>query len=296
MNSRDELLTPQLLRDWPLPAIQGSKYARGQILVIGGARSTPGAAMLSATAAMRVGGGHLTLGVAGSVAVAVAVALPESGVVGLSETEAGAVRGTGANELAGRIDAADVILLGPGLNEPNETAALLMNTVDRLAKTTRMVLDADALIALAGLDDPPELEGRLVLTPNIREASELLEWSIDEIDERGVEHCAVEVAGRYDAVTCLQGVVARPDGTRWLLSTGSAGLAMSGSGDVLAGVIAGLVARGADLDQAAAWGTYLHAAAGDRLTARVGATGFLARELLEELPGILVELLAPAPG
>ena len=84
MNSRDELLTPQLLRDWPLPAIQGSKYARGQILVIGGARSTPGAAMLSATAAMRVGGGHLTLGVADSVAVAVAVALPESGVVGLS--------------------------------------------------------------------------------------------------------------------------------------------------------------------------------------------------------------------
>jgi hydroxyethylthiazole kinase-like uncharacterized protein yjeF len=295
MNSRDELLTPHLLREWPLPAIKGSKYARGQVLVIGGARPTPGAAMLSATAAMRVGGGHLTLGVAESVAVAVAVALPESGVVGLTETEAGAVRGTGADELAGRIDSADVILLGPGLNEPDETAALLTNTVDRLAETTRMVLDADALIALASLDDPPKLEGRLVLTPNIREASQLLDRSIDEIDEQGDEDCAVEIAGLYHAVTCLQGVVARPDGARWLLSTGSAGLAMSGSGDVLAGVIAGLLARGADLDQAASWGTYLHAAAGDRLTARVGATGFLARELLEELPGILVELLAPAP-
>ena len=90
MNSRDELLTPHLLREWPLPAIQGSKYARGQILVIGGARPTPGAAMLSATAAMRVGGGHLTLGVAESVAVAVAVALPESGVIGLPENDAGA--------------------------------------------------------------------------------------------------------------------------------------------------------------------------------------------------------------
>src|SRR6187551_2392532 len=101
MNSRDELLTPHLLRAWPLPAIQGSKYERGQILVIGGARPTPGAAMLSATGAMRVGGGHLTLGVAESVAVAVAVALPESGVIGLPENDAGAV--SGVDDVAERI-------------------------------------------------------------------------------------------------------------------------------------------------------------------------------------------------
>src|SRR5215213_8205727 len=115
MNARSEWLTPRLLRGWPLPAIQGSKYERGQILVIGGARPTPGAAMLSATAAMRVGGGHLTLGVAESVAVAVAVALPESGVIGLPENDAGAVCGLDA--VAERIEAADVVLLGPGLNE-----------------------------------------------------------------------------------------------------------------------------------------------------------------------------------
>jgi ADP-dependent NAD(P)H-hydrate dehydratase len=294
MRSQGDLLTPHLLRAWPLPAIQGSKYERGQILVIGGARPTPGAAMLSATAAMRVGGGHLTLGVAESVAVAVAVALPESGVIGLPENDAGAVCGLDA--VAERIEAADVVLLGPGLNEPSETAQLLVDAVGSLGEDTRMVLDADALIALAALDDPPELEGRLVLTPNIREASALLERSLDDIEERGAEKCAVEVARRHQAVTCLQGVVARPDGAKWLLSTGSPGLAMSGSGDVLAGVIAGLLARGADLDQAAAWGTYLHAAAGDRLTARVGATGFLARELLDQLPGILVELLAPTAG
>src|SRR4051812_37497023 len=86
INRPSEPLTPQLLRGWPLPRLQGSKYGRGAIVVIGGARATPGAAMLSALAAMRVGGGRLTMGVAESAAVHVAVAIPEAGVTGLDET------------------------------------------------------------------------------------------------------------------------------------------------------------------------------------------------------------------
>ena len=83
------VVTPALLRDWPLPAVGSSKYGRGQVLVVGGARGTPGAAMLAALASLRAGAGRLTLGVADSVAVAVAVALPESGVLGLPETATG---------------------------------------------------------------------------------------------------------------------------------------------------------------------------------------------------------------
>jgi NAD(P)H-hydrate repair Nnr-like enzyme with NAD(P)H-hydrate dehydratase domain len=87
-------------------------------------------------------------------------------------------------------------------------------------------------------------------------------------------------------------VIAAPDGRCWWTSTGSGGLGTSGSGDVLAGAVAGLLARGADLDQATCWGTHLHGAAGDRLAARVGPLGYLARELVEQLPLALVELSA----
>jgi hydroxyethylthiazole kinase-like uncharacterized protein yjeF len=260
-------------------------------MVIGGARATPGAAMLGALAAMRVGGGHLTLGVAESVAVAVAVAVPESGVVALSETPSGAVRGAGAEQLAGELETMDAVLIGPGLSDPDETSELIERATGHLGDDTKVVLDAQALISLSqhGL---PDLKDRLVLTPNVGEAKALLSHGSLDPDSQPIEDCAVEIARRHDAVVCLQGVVAAPDGHTWMLSTGNPGLATSGSGDVLAGAVAGLLGRGAEPTQAAGWGTYLHAAAGDRLTARVGATGFLAREVLDELPGLLVELLA----
>ena len=87
------VVTPALLRGWALPEVGSSKYGRGQVLVVGGARGTPGAAMLAAVASLRAGAGRLTLAVGESVAVAVAVAIPESGVVGLPETSSGSVRG-----------------------------------------------------------------------------------------------------------------------------------------------------------------------------------------------------------
>src|SRR5687767_11781290 len=93
---RPELVTPTLLRNWPLPGGGSSKEDRGSVLVIGGARKTPGAALLAGLAALRAGAGRLTLGVAESAATQLAIALPEAGVVGLAETPAGSVRGDGA--------------------------------------------------------------------------------------------------------------------------------------------------------------------------------------------------------
>ena len=100
---------------------------------------------------------------------------------------------------------------------------------------------------------------------------------------------AVRIAERYGAAVSLSGCIASPDGRRWQVPTGHPGLGTGGSGDVLAGAIAGLLARGADAEQASCWGTYLHATAGDRLAARVGRLGFLAGELADELPVVLVE-------
>jgi ADP-dependent NAD(P)H-hydrate dehydratase len=285
MSSRADLITPAFLREWRLPAPGTSKYDRGQVLVVGGARKTPGAALLAGVSALRVGAGRLTLAVAESAAPALAVAVPESGVIGLPETESGAVRGDAANRLGGEANT-DAVLVGAGLDDPEEAAGLLRNLVPLLEDDVRVHLDALALGVLPGLPEVQRaLSGRLLLTPNRSEAERLLDRDVRDLDDD-----VAEIAERYGAVVTCMNSIAAPDGSRWNSTSGFGGLATSGSGDVLAGTIVGVSARGATLAQAACWGTYLHAAAGDRLAVRVGPLGFLARELADELPALLVEL------
>lgn len=285
MPSRTEPITPALLRDWPLPADATSKYGRGQVVVIGGARATPGATLLAGVAALRVGAGRLTMGVARSVAVPLAIEVPESGVIGLPETEDGSPDGSGIDLLSDTLTTADAVLVGPGLDDPERTIALLDALSGAIPRKAPVLLDAFALGVLPQIPQVAErLAGRLVLTPNPKEAALLL--GVDEIDER----TCVDIAKKFDAVVTCQGRIAAPDGRQWEVSTGLPGLATSGSGDVLAGALVGILARGADLAQAACWATHLHAAAGDRLATRVGHLGYLAREIPDELPTLLEEL------
>ncbi|WP_456824509.1 NAD(P)H-hydrate dehydratase [Cellulomonas sp. P5_E12] len=285
MPSRTEVITPALLRDWPLPAGATSKYGRGQVVVIGGARSTPGAALLAGVAALRVGAGRLTMAVARSVSIPLAIELPEAGVVGLPETENGSPDGSGIELLAGDLQTADALLVGPGLDDPERTTDLLGSLGAMVPHKIPVLLDAFALGVLPQIPTVAEqLAGRLVLTPNPEEASRLL--GVDEIDE----HTCARIAKKYDAVVTCQGRIAAADGSQWEVSTGLPGLATSGSGDVLAGALIGILARGADPAQAACWATHLHAAAGDRLATRIGTLGYLARELPNELPTLLDEL------
>lgn len=323
--TRAEPVTPTLLRGWPLPGGGSGKDDRGSVLVIGGARSTPGAALLAGVAALRSGAGKLMLAVAESTAVQLAVALPEAGVTGLPETPGGSVLGSGASALGHQLAAADAILVGPGLDDAGEATALLRGLLrPELAggqapegkqsgkqsgnsegkqggkqggkrggerggnsggSRTPIILDAYALGSLPGLrDELGPWAGRLILTPNITEAGILLGRDVGEL-HRDV----AAIAAEYGAVVTCQGVIAGEDGL-WEITTGHSGLGTSGSGDVLAGVIAGLRARGTTDAQAACWGTHLHAAAGDRLASRLGGLGYLARELTEELPPLMMEL------
>ena len=318
---RPEDVTPSLLRDWPLPGGGSGKDDRGSVLVIGGARMTPGAALLAGVAALRAGAGRLTLAVADSVAVQLAVALPEAGVLALPETASGSVRGAGAaSALASLVNSSDAVLIGPGLDDKDEATALLrellgMAREDRSAgeNPPAIILDAFALGSLPELaDELGPWAGRLILTPNITEAGILLGHDADQLDQD-----VPELAEKYGAVVSCQGLIARPrgpaDGTDgaqeggadsghdggpdggpgpflWKITTGHSGLGTSGSGDVLSGAIAGLRARGTTDAQAVCWGTHLHASAGDRLASRLGGLGYLARELTEELPPLMMEL------
>jgi len=287
-----------LLRDWPLPGGGSGKDDRGSVLVIGGARMTPGAALLAGVAALRSGAGRLTLAVAESVAVQLAVALPEAGVLRLPETASGTVKGSSAAAvLAAPVEAADAVLIGPGLDDKEEATALLRGLLKVPAgkQPPAIILDAFALGSLPELaGELGSWAGRLILTPNVTEAGILLGHDSGEL-ARDVP----ELAEKYGAVVSCQGVIARPGGAAgkagggaslWEITTGHSGLGTSGSGDVLSGTIAGLRARGTTDAQAACWGTHLHAAAGDRLASRLGGLGYLARELTEELPPLMMEL------
>lgn len=279
-------VTPALLREWPLPEAGNSKYDRGRILVVGGAAQTPGAVQLAGLAALRVGAGHLTMAVAASAAIALAVAVPEAGVVGLPENERGSVLGNDLGAIADNLHSADVVIVGPGLDDAEQTTTLMRRLLPNLNDHAWLVLDAYALSALPELADAIEpVAGRMVLTPNGREAEILLGR---ELQNPRVD--VPKIAERYAAVVSSQGTIADQAGAVWQVSAGHDGLATSGSGDVLAGALGGLLGRHAEGAQSAVWATYAHAAAGDRLAARVGRLGFLAREILDELPGILVEL------
>jgi ADP-dependent NAD(P)H-hydrate dehydratase len=295
------LVTPSLLRDWPLPAPGEDKYSRGSVLVIGGARATPGAALLAGAAALRAGAGKLTLAVAESVAVQVGVALPECGAMGLPETSSGSVTGEGLDRISSYLDNADAILVGPGLDDPDLAEDLLRALLEREEGAGEkndgggpaVVLDAFALGALVNVADRfGPWKGRLILTPNPKEAEILLGRDLKDLPAD-----VAEISDRYQAVVSCQGLIARPSGVDvpeeselWKITTGYGGLGTSGSGDVLAGAIAGLRARGTTGPQAACWGTHLHAAAADRLASRLGPLGFLARELADELPALMLEL------
>lgn len=284
-------VTPSLLRRWRLPDAGGGKEGRGRTLIVGGSSETPGAVLLAAEAALRCGAGKLQVATAASVAHAVAVALPEALVRALPEDGHGAVRGDCAPAVRELAEAASCVLVGPGLADVGQSAALLQGLVDGLE--TPVIVDA---LAMAGLTEDPtllhHLGGRAVLTPNPGEMARTLHAEDDEIAADPLAG-ARDLAARTRAVVSVGGetsFVATPAGEAWVDPSGAAGLGISGSGDVRAGIVAGLVARGCEPEQAAVWAAHLHGRVGERLASTVGRLGFLAREVPPMLPAMLAEI------
>ncbi|MCW2839761.1 MAG: NAD(P)H-hydrate dehydratase [Aeromicrobium sp.] len=280
-------LTPGRLREWPLPAAEGDKSSRGTVLVVGGSRFTPGAVLLAGTAALRAGAGKLQLATTESTATALSIAVPEAMVIGLPENDAGAAHASQVDQLVDLACAADVVLIGPGLIDVDEAGSLLEVVIDAIGDDVSVVVDAYALGALSKRQEL--LKGRArraVLTPNQGEGARLLDRDLgDDLDEE-----SAVIARTFDCVVSLFGHVARPDGTVWRDETADTGLGTSGSGDVLAGLVAGLLARGADPEQAACWAAHVHAAAGQRLAVEHGRVSYLAREIVDGIAPALAAL------
>jgi ADP-dependent NAD(P)H-hydrate dehydratase len=285
------LVTPEVLLAWPLPEPSGGKNARGSILVIGGSTETLGAVLLAAVASMRAGAGKLQVATVASMAPHVATALPEALVRALPETDGGAIAPGAADTVRDLAEAADAVLIGPGMADKEATQGF----GERLLPHLRGPLALDALgLATVTAEEScvHHLDGNVVLTPNPTEAAYALHVDEDEVDDDPAA-AAADLAGRARAVVGLGGAtswIAAPDGRLWRDESGNAGLGVSGSGDVRAGITGGLLARGAEPAQAALWAAWLHGRAGERLASSVGRLGFLARELPGEVPAALAEV------
>lgn len=291
MSDAPQVITPAFLRSWPLPDPGGSKESRGRTLVVGGHVETPGAVLLAAEAALRCGAGKLQVATVADAALPLAVRVPEGLVRGLPQTRDGDVSPEAAEQVLELAEGCAAVLLGPGMGDVEVVAELLARVVPHLDAT--VVLDAAALAYASASDtDLSHLGGRCVLTPNPHELALALDIAQDAVEADAVAQ-AHELARRTGVVVSCGGAqttIAHPDGRTWVDGSGGVGLAVSGSGDVHAGVVVGLAARGALPEQAAAWAAHLHGRAGDRLAASVGPLGYLAREVSTEIPRVLAEI------
>lgn len=270
------------LRSHPLPEpdASGDKEERGRVAVIGGSPQTAGAVILAGISALRVGAGKLRLVTVPEAAPTLSVAVPEARVFdSLHLRKLCQLRGVAAG--------AQGIVVGPGMLHGVLTRRVLSAV---LGLPVCLVLDALAL----RLVDPAALRSRpgpSILTPHASEMAHLLGSTVEEVCRDRLA-TAREAATRCGSIVALKGEVTwvvHPDGRALANRIGNVGLATSGSGDTLAGAIAGLVARGTDPFEATAWGVHLHARAGDLLAQRVGPLGYLASELPTEFPRILDE-------
>jgi ADP-dependent NAD(P)H-hydrate dehydratase len=276
------LVTPEVLQSLALPPIQGGKEERGRVMMIAGGRQVPGAIRLAGEAVLRSGAGKLQIVTVSSLCAALGLHLPEARVFGVDETLEGEIDPQAAAALLPRAKLCDTLLVGPGMVDSDGAGALARTLLEEL-EAAAFVLDAAALMALCDCGSLLARHGRrVVITPHHGEMAAMCGRDDSEIsaDPAGA---ALRAAERLGVTVALKGritLVAAPDGRVLEHRHASEGLGTAGSGDVLAGVIAGLLARGAEPLAAAAWGVAAHARAGERL----GPPGYLARELPGALP------------
>ena len=288
-------VTEEFLRDWPLPEPGEDKEARGRTLIIGGTALTPGAVVLAGEAALRAGAGKLQIVTAQPVAAALAVAVPEALVVPMAVDRDGNLDPEAAGRVHALADDADAVLLGPGFSDAEASADLLTRLLPDLQ--CPVVLDAVATAYLTRhRDGVAHLAGRAVVTMNPTELTRVLRSDTERTGHETLE-ATRRLSEQTRAVLLIGGqdkLVAAPSRAAWLIARGGRGLGVSGSGDVQAGLVVGLLSRGAPADQAAVWGGFLHGAAGDDLAGRIGTLGFLAREIGPCVPPLLDRLARPS--
>jgi NAD(P)H-hydrate epimerase len=283
------LIGAGVLRDMPRRTSASTKFSSGNVFIVGGSRGLTGAPCMAALAAMRAGAGYVTVGAPASLELSFTVRLLEAMMVGLPEDGDGHLDASGEEQVLNAIGRADAVVFGPGLSKDADAQALARAVIPRI--DLPLVIDADGLNALAGHIDEvlPQRRWPTVLTPHSGELARLLEVSSEDVERSRLRH-AREAAARSHAFVVLKGddtLVAAPSG-RVAISRGRApALATAGTGDVLAGVIGTMLAKGMPVAQAACASVYAHVRAGQIAAAPHGPDGVIASDVIAALPAAL---------
>ena len=291
-----ELITSRWTREsMPARPEDANKGTFGKVLVVGGCSRYRGAPALAATAAYRAGAGLVTIACPEPVIASIAPAAAEATWLPQEAAEDGGLVGESAVALRREWAGFDAGVVGPGLGHTGETQALVWALLPDAGEDLagRVVIDADALNALAALEDGAErTPAGAVLTPHPGEMARLLGSSVADVQANRVG-AAREAAGRYGCTVVLKGahtVVADAEGRARISPFANPLLATAGSGDVLAGMIAAYLGQGLGAFDAASLGVYLHAAVGEALRTEYGDGGLLAGEIPSRLPKVVREL------
>lgn len=295
----DEVTTELITKDWakavlPRRPIYANKGTFGKVLVVAGSINYIGAAYLACSGAIRVGAGLATLATAASLQPILASKLTEVTYLPLREAEHGVISPQAADLIDQQLSQYNVLLLGCGLGQSQSVTDFVRGILFKAkAALPPLVLDADALNTLAKTPKWwQQLANDAILTPHPGEMARLAGISVEEVPSNRID-LAKKAAQEWHKTVVLKGaytVIAAPDGKCWVSPIANPGLASAGTGDVLSGAIAGLVAQGLSLFDAAALGVYLHGEAGEMVKAKLGDAGMIASDLLPKLPLTIKQL------
>jgi hydroxyethylthiazole kinase-like uncharacterized protein yjeF len=296
----ENIPTELITEDWvksvlPARPVGANKGSFGKVLVVAGSINYIGAAYLACMGAARVGAGLVTLSTASSLQPILAAKMAEVTYLPLPESEAGVIAAEAASIVKQNLPEYKVLLMGCGLGQKADVAEFVKTVLFNLKKgpSPQLVLDADALNTLAQIPDWwQKLSQDAILTPHPGEMARLAAVAVDEVQRQRLE-IARKAAVEWRKVVVLKGactIVAASDGRARISGAANPGLASAGTGDVLTGVVAGLVAQGLPLFDAAACGVYLHAQAGEIVRRELGEAGMLAGDLLPALPKVIMRL------
>lgn len=275
----------------PIRKSNSNKGDFGKLLNISGSLTMGGAAMMSTLSAMRIGAGIVRLATPTSVAKMIAPHLMEAMTFPLQETQDGSISVKSIDNISDLMNKSSACLIGCGLSVTDKT----IQVVEHVIKTSNcnIIIDADALNCIAkNVDVLKSAKHTPIITPHIGEMARLVDMSIQDVIDNSVNIARV-FAKEYKCIVVLKSyktLIATPNGEIFVNTTGNAGLAKGGSGDVLAGMIAGLVAQGISLRDAALCGVYLHGSLADSLADRMSQYSMLARDIINEIPYVLKKL------
>ncbi len=293
---REEAVTARLMESHEVVLPQrdpaGHKTTFGYVAVISGSAGMTGAGAMASRACLRCGAGMVTFCLPESLNLALEAKLTEVMTYPLPETAAKTLSVDALKAVEPVLQKADVLAVGPGLSTHPETQKLVSSLIQKV--NLPIVLDADGLNAMSGrIDVLRKRKAATIITPHPGEMARLTGLKVSEI-MRNKPKVASRFANENGVVTVLKGaptVVASPDGSTFINSKGNSALATAGSGDVLTGMIAGMLSQGLDSVEAAKTGVYLHGLAGDIMSDRYTEYGVVATDLLEAIPAAIKLIL-----